>query len=85
MLDFEIKQAKTFCFHRPCFKMPSASWVNFVESIGQILIGNWGAVNFIVATKKMSAPLMERSKVRSVKRAVPSSMVEPTTYSSNYD
>lgn len=81
MLDFEIKKAKTFCFHRARFKMPSTNWSNFIESIGQFLMASAGAVSLIVATKKMSVPLMERSKEWSIKRAVSSSMIEPTTRS----
>lgn len=81
MQDFEIKMGKSFCFHWPRIKMPKKGWNNFVESVGQTVVGNWGAINFIVANKKMMAPLTQKAKAWKVKGIPRASIAEPTTRS----
>lgn len=61
MLNFEIKIEKTFCFRPPFQIQPKKNRLRFFESLGQLTLGNLGAVNLIVANKKMFSPLIQKA------------------------
>lgn len=55
-IKFQVLREKTLAFHAPGRPSLSPAYSNFLEAVGQILLGSCGAVSFVMARKtgKMS-------------------------------
>lgn len=80
MLNFKIKSEKTFCFRPPLQIAPKQSRLRFCETLGQLGLGNLGAVNLIVANKKMFSPLIQASYNWENQKERDGSLVEPNFF-----
>lgn len=80
MLNFKIKLDKTFCFRPPAQTAPKQSRLRFCETLGQLSLGNLGAVNLIVANKKMFSPLLRPKYTWENRKEQDASLVEPNFF-----
>ncbi len=80
MLNFKIKSEKTFCFRPPVQTPPKQNRLRFCETLGQLGLGNLGAVNLIVANKKMFSPLMQAAYNWENQKERDTSLVEPNFF-----